>query len=221
MLTVSNIQKSFHNNRQKIHVLKDISFTLGETQTLSIVGPSGSGKSTLLALLASFDSPDSGEIQFQGKNLSSMSTADLISYRSKDIGLIFQQFHLIPHFTALENVSLVLDLIDKENAELIAKNALELVGLGERLFHFPRQLSGGEKQRVAIARAFAKTPKLLFADEPSGNLDQDTGKQIMDLLFKMCQDHKMAMVLITHDSSLSQKCQFKYKLNHGKLVNEN
>ena len=212
ILSLKNISKFFTQGSETIHVLNNINLELESGETLAILGPSGSGKSTLLSLLAGLDSPSSGEIKIAGKNMTQMSEAELTQLRAEKFGIVFQQYHLFNHLTALENVSLPLELRNQSGSEHSAKKVLEQVGLGHRENHYPSQLSGGENQRVAIARAFITQPQLLLADEPSGSLDVKTGDQVMDLLFNLVEDKKTTMVLVTHNESLALRCKKQLRL---------
>lgn len=217
-VVVSNLRKSYGQGESKVEVLKGINLNIEKGERLALIGKSGSGKSTLLSLLAGLDSPDSGDIIVQDKKISSMSERDLTNFRASHMGIVFQQFHLVSTLTALENVLLPLELLKRPDAMTTAKNLLESVGLGHRSHHVPSQLSGGESQRVAIARALAINPAILFADEPSGNLDEETGDKVMDLLFKMVQDTGTTLVLVTHDPDLAKKCSRVVHLEHGSLL---
>jgi putative ABC transport system ATP-binding protein len=217
-VVVSNLRKSYGQGESKVEVLKGINLNIEKGEKLALIGKSGSGKSTLLSLLAGLDSPDSGDIIVQDQKISSMSERDLTNFRASHMGIVFQQFHLVSTLTALENVLLPLELLKRPNAMTTAKNLLESVGLGHRSHHVPSQLSGGESQRVAIARALAINPAILFADEPSGNLDEETGDKVMDLLFKMVQDTGTTLVLVTHDPDLAKKCSRVVHLEHGSLL---
>lgn len=217
-VVVSNLRKSYGQGESKVEVLKGINLDIEKGEKLALIGKSGSGKSTLLSLLAGLDSPDSGDIIVQDQKISSMSERDLTNFRAQHMGIVFQQFHLVSTLTALENVLLPLELLKRPNAMVTAKNLLESVGLSHRSHHVPSQLSGGESQRVAIARALAINPAILFADEPSGNLDEETGDKVMDLLFKMVQDTGTTLVLVTHDPDLAKKCSRVVHLEHGSLV---
>ena len=217
-VVVSNLRKSYGQGESKVEVLKGINLNIEKGEKLALIGKSGSGKSTLLSLLAGLDSPDSGDIIVQDQKISSMSERDLTNFRASHMGIVFQQFHLVSTLTALENVLLPLELLKRPNAMTTAKNLLESVGLGHRCHHVPSQLSGGESQRVAIARALAINPAILFADEPSGNLDEETGDKVMDLLFKMVQDTGTTLVLVTHDPDLAKKCSRVVHLEHGSLL---
>lgn len=200
-----------------VHVLKRIDLTIQEGEAVGIVGPSGSGKSTLLMVLAGLERLDSGEITIAGTELHKLGEDALADFRGKNIGIVFQSFHLIANMTALENVAVPLELANVPNAFEIATRELTAVGLGQRLNHYPGQLSGGEQQRVAIARALAPSPAVLIADEPTGNLDTDTGKQIADLLFSKQAERGMTMILVTHDPSLAARCTRQIKVRSGQI----
>lgn len=197
-------------------ILQQINLQIKQGASVAIVGSSGSGKSTLLGLLAGLDTPSSGAIQLLGHELTTLSEDERASLRQQYVGFVFQSFHLLPHLTALENVLLPLSLSKNANSQW-AKQCLEQVGLGHRLHHTPKQLSGGEQQRVAIARAFACKPKILFADEPTGNLDSQTGQHIIDLLFNLNTQHGTTLVLVTHDLTLAARCQQRLTLVQGQL----
>ncbi|CUX32313.1 MULTISPECIES: ABC transporter ATP-binding protein [Agrobacterium] len=205
------------NAAASVHVLKNIDLSIGEGEAVGIVGPSGSGKSTLLMVLAGLERLDSGEIVIADKQLHKLGEDALADFRGRNIGIVFQSFHLIANMTALENVAVPLELANAPNPFEIAKRELIAVGLGERLNHYPGQLSGGEQQRVAIARALAPSPAVLIADEPTGNLDTDTGKQIADLLFAKQAERGMTMVLVTHDPSLAARCSRQIKVRSGEI----
>ena len=218
MMKVINLRKSYGQGESRVEVLKGIDLEINQGETLALIGKSGSGKSTLLSLLAGLDRPDAGDILLQGQKISSMSEKELTSFRAHHMGIVFQQFHLVSTLTAMENVLLPLELLKREGATEVAKNLLESVGLSHRAHHLPSQLSGGESQRVAIARALAIRPTILFADEPSGNLDEDTGERVMDLLFKMVLETGTTLVLVTHDQDLAKKCSRIIHLEHGSLL---
>lgn len=201
----------------KLTILEDITFQVSESESISVVGQSGSGKTTLLSMLAGLDTPTAGSIELFQHSIEAMSEDNRAGLRNQYIGFVFQAFHLLPGFTALENVMLPLEINNNKKAKDIASSLLERVGLGHRIKHFPTTLSGGEQQRVAIARAFATTPPLLLADEPTGNLDTDTGDKIIDLLFELNREKGTALILVTHDESLSEKCDHCYHLEQGKL----
>ena len=205
------------NAAASVHVLKNIDLSIDEGEAVGIVGPSGSGKSTLLMVLAGLERLDSGEIVIADTQLHNLGEDALAAFRGRNIGIVFQSFHLIANMTALENVAVPLELANTPNPFEIAKRELIAVGLGERLNHYPGQLSGGEQQRVAIARALAPSPAVLIADEPTGNLDTDTGKQIADLLFAKQAERGMTMVLVTHDPSLAARCSRQIKVRSGEI----
>lgn len=205
------------NAAASVHVLKNIDLVINESEAVGIVGPSGSGKSTLLMVLAGLERLDSGEIVIADTELHKLGEDALADFRGKNIGIVFQSFHLIANMTALENVAVPLELANTPNPFEIARRELVAVGLGERLSHYPGQLSGGEQQRVAIARALAPSPAVLIADEPTGNLDTDTGKQIADLLFAKQAERGMTMVLVTHDPSLAARCSRQIKVRSGEI----
>ena len=218
MIEFKSVSKSFTQGAKHVPVLNDVSFKLNENGIVAIVGKSGSGKSTFLSLLSGLDAPNSGEILVDGKPITGLSEKDLTVFRAKNIGIIFQNFHLIDHFTALENVLLPLEILGIDSPMEKAKNVLSLVGLEDRHDHFPAQLSGGERQRVAIARAYVTNPHFILADEPSGNLDPDTGEVVMDLLFKTARELKQTVILVTHDLDLAAKCDECYEIKDHKIV---
>lgn len=215
---VKDIRKSYGQGESKVEVLKGINLEIKQGETLALIGKSGSGKSTLLSLLAGLDRPDHGDIMIQGKSITGMKEKDLTIFRASHMGIVFQQFHLVSTLTALENVLLPLELLKREKAREAAESLLDAVGLSHRSHHLPSQLSGGESQRVAIARALAINPSILFADEPSGNLDEETGEKVMDLLFNMVLKTGTTMVLVTHDPDLAKKCSRVVHLEHGSLL---
>lgn len=214
ILKTENLSKVFLQGDREVHALKDVTFELQENEILAIQGPSGSGKSSLLALVAGLDKPTSGHIKMKEKAIHTLSEAKLCDYRKSSLGIVFQQFHLMPHLTAQENVELSLELSSDMSGDKLSSQAIEAleeVGLKQRADHLPHQLSGGEKQRVAIARALVGKPELILADEPSGNLDAETGQHVMGLLFKRIKKLGLSMILITHDSelaSLADRCLF-------------
>ena len=217
MIRVQNLEKSFPQASQKIQVLKGIHFEASPSQTLSIIGPSGSGKTTLLSLLAGLEQPDQGDIIVHGHHLQKMSEAELVQFRARHIGIIFQQYYLMSHLTALENVMLPLEISRDPNPTKKAKEQLDYVGLSHRFDHLPSQMSGGECQRTAIARASVIRPHILLADEPSGNLDAESGEQSMDLIFSLAQKSQTTLILVTHNPELACRCQIQMKLNKGTL----
>ncbi len=199
-------------------ILDDVGFAVGRGDSVAIVGASGSGKSTLLSLLAGLDTPSSGRVLLEGEVLSALDEDGRARVRGEKVGFVFQSFQLLPSLTALENVMLPLELRGDADAESPARAILEKVGLGERLGHYPRQLSGGEQQRVAVARAFVTRPSLLFADEPTGNLDTRTGQAIIELLFALNADAGTTLLLVTHDEHLAVRCSRLLRLEEGRLV---
>lgn len=217
-LQLQDISKVFWQADTEIKVLKNLSQNIQNSEVVAIVGQSGSGKSTLLSLLAGLDRPTTGKILVGGKEVSSLSEEEMTAFRGRKIGIVFQQFHLLPHLTALENVRLPLEILDEPNQEERAAEMLKQMGLGHRLDHFPHQMSGGECQRVAIARALVVKPEILLADEPSGNLDTATGQQVMDVFFKVVRDHKVTTILVTHSESLAQRCDRQLTLSQGALA---
>lgn len=198
-------------------MLNDIKFRAAQSESIAIVGVSGSGKSTLLALLAGLDVPSSGSVHIHGENLTAVSEDERAALRNKYVGFVFQQFHLLPNFNALENVALPLELRGDRNANQQAALTLAQVGLANRVHHYPKQLSGGEQQRVALARAYCSRPKILFADEPTGNLDGATAQKITDLLFSLNEEYATTLILVTHDTELASRCSRRVQLLDGSL----
>lgn len=217
LVEVRQVSKQFQQGETVIPVLRDLSFGVEAGDTVAIVGQSGSGKSTLLSMLAGLDQPTQGTITVDGQDLSRLNQNELTRFRGRSIGIIFQQFHLMRSLTALENVLLPLDILGLPNAEERAMDALNLMGLGARAKHLPQQLSGGECQRVAIARAFVVEPRILLADEPSGNLDTATGEKVMNLLFDAVAQRGMTLILVTHDMQLASRCKKRLPLVQGQL----
>ena len=201
-----------------LNILQEVTLQVQQGESVAIMGASGAGKSTLLALLAGLDVPTSGQVSIKGIQLAALDEDGRAAVRAQYVGFVFQSFHLVPSLTALENVMLPLELAGKTDVRNTARQALERVGLGLRSQHYPNQLSGGEQQRVAIARAFVNQPALLFADEPTGNLDAATGERIIDLLFEMNAASATTLVLVTHEARLAQRCQRIIKLDMGKVV---
>ena len=199
-------------------ILDDVSFAVGAGETVAVVGASGAGKSTLLALLAGLDEPSGGSVWLEGVELSALDEDGRAALRARHVGFVFQSFHLVPSLTAHENVMLPLELAGRGDARAAARAVLEQVGLGARLGHYPRQLSGGEQQRVAIARAFVTRPSVLFADEPTGNLDAATGTRVMELLFDLNAANGTTLVLVTHDRAIAARCGRVIELDAGRLV---
>ena len=218
ILEVNKLRKEVSSGDNKLIILDDVSFNLLEGQSLAITGPSGSGKSTLLGLLAGLDTATSGEIYLNGEALHELDEEQRALLRKEKVGFVFQSFELLPSLTALENVMLPSELKDEDDPEERAKYFLDRVGLKEREHHYPNQLSGGEQQRVAIARAFACSAKILFADEPTGNLDPKNGEMVSDLLFEVNSETDNALVVVTHDHDLADRCDKKINLKLGKIV---
>lgn len=216
-MQVRNVFKQVHTMGRTLEILRDINLTILPAETVAISGPSGSGKTTLLSLMTGLDVPTSGEIFFGDQNISAMDEDGRARVRAQAVGIVFQTFQLLPTLTALENVMLPLELARKKNAAHIAMEWLANVGLQDRADHLPSQLSGGEQQRVAIARAFAIEPQILFADEPTGNLDSATGERIIELLLKLNQEHGTTLVVVTHDVQLAERCQRTVFLHAGQL----
>ncbi|NNE29408.1 MAG: ABC transporter ATP-binding protein [Saprospiraceae bacterium] len=218
MLKVNNLSKSFDTATGPLEVLSGINFDIEAGKSFAIVGPSGSGKTTLLGLCAGLDSPSTGEVSLDGISLNGLSEDERALVRGKNVGFVFQNFQLIPSLTALENVMVPLELQGIRNAQPQARELLAKVGLQDREDHYPTQLSGGEQQRVCIARAFSNSPKILFADEPTGNLDEKTGAKVEELLFELNREQKTTLVLVTHDLKLAEKAEHKLVLEGGKIV---
>lgn len=220
MLNVDNISKVYRSGDRELEVLHNIHFEVPDGQVCSIVGPSGSGKTTLLGLCAGLDTPTTGEISIAGRSLKGKSEDELAAIRNELVGFVFQSFQLIPTLTALENVMVPMELRGQGNVQKQARELLERVGLGDRTHHYPTQLSGGEQQRVAIARAFMNKPVLLFADEPTGNLDTDTSESIESLLFDLNRDAGTTLVLVTHDLELAAKTHRIIRLRNGHVASD-
>jgi len=218
ILEARDVSKSVEGPEGRLTILDQVSLTVPEAESFAIVGASGSGKTTLLGLLAGLDVPDGGTIRLAGNALETMDEEARAALRQRLTGFVFQSFHLLPALNALENVMLPLELAGVRAARERARAALEAVGLGARQRHFPAQLSGGEQQRVAIARAFVHAPRLLFADEPTGNLDQATGARITELLFALNAEHRTTLVLVTHDARLAARCAHQLRLDEGRVV---
>jgi putative ABC transport system ATP-binding protein len=218
LLRADSLTKKVTSPEGELTILENVSFEIERGATAAIVGPSGAGKSTLLALLAGLDEPTSGEVWLNGTALGSLTEDGRAELRNREVGFVFQSFHLMPSLTALENVLLPLELYGARDAEETARDALVRVGLEHRLGHYPKQLSGGEKQRVAIARAFVGQPSLLFADEPTGNLDNKTGEKILSLLFDLNAAAETTLILVTHDLVAAARCDTLIELAAGKLV---
>ena len=220
VLAARNVSKQVSSPEGGLTILSNVSFTIGKGDSVAVVGASGAGKSTLLALLAGLDLPTEGEIWLNGANLTNLDEDGRAAVRAASVGFVFQSFHLVPSLNALENVMLPLELAGKDSPRQKAMEILQQVGLAERWSHYPAQLSGGEKQRVAIARAFATEPAVLFADEPTGNLDSRTGEHVIDLMFELNRDSSTTLILVTHDKSLAARCDRIIGLDGGLLVSD-
>ena len=218
LLQFSDVHLQYQNGQNLTEVIKGISFTIYQNERLAIVGKSGSGKTSLLMLMAGLEKPTSGSIKFQEEELTSYTEDLLTEFRKKNIGIVFQSFYLIPSYTALENVALSLEINFQKNALIKAEEILTDLGLKDRLHHFPSQLSGGEQQRVAIARAIINKPKLILADEPTGNLDEENSQVIADLLFNVSQKYQKSLCLVTHDLELAKKCDRLMKIDNGTII---
>ena len=220
VLVIENVSKVVTSPEGPLTILSNINFIVTQGESVAIVGASGAGKSTLLGLMAGLDVASSGNIFLNDQELTEMDEDDRAEVRAKNVGFVFQSFHLIPSLNALENVMLPLELNNKKSAKKHAQQILNELGLQARVQHYPHQLSGGEKQRVAIARAFAAEPSILFADEPTGNLDTKTGENIMNTMFELNRDIQTTLILVTHDSQLASKCNRKIVLDAGSLIDD-
>jgi putative ABC transport system ATP-binding protein len=220
VLKLDNVNLTLGDGASEVKVLDGVSFSVERGSSLGIVGPSGSGKTSLLMVLSGLERADAGSIEIAGTQVTTLSEDALASFRGRSIGIVFQSFHLIPNMTALENVAVPLELAGHARAFERAREELVKVGLGERLSHFPGQLSGGEQQRVAIARALAPEPQMLVADEPTGNLDLATGGHVADLLFAACRDRGMTMLLVTHDPQLAARCDRQIRMRAGQVIDD-
>jgi putative ABC transport system ATP-binding protein len=216
-IALAGVNLSLGQGAARVHILKDIDLHIGSGETIGLVGPSGSGKSTLLMVMAGLERADRGSVTIAGEDLSALDEDALARFRGRHIGIVFQSFHLIPTMTAMENVAVPLELSGIADAHARARDELAAVGLSERLNHYPAELSGGEQQRVALARALVPNPKILVADEPTGNLDEDTGKQVIDLLFAGHEKRGTTLVLVTHDSALAARCARVVRLRSGRI----
>lgn len=220
IIKVTNLSKTYPSGDKSLTVLSDINFEIEAGSTCAIIGPSGSGKTTLLGLCAGLDEAGTGSISVDGKPLEKLSEDERAAVRNTSVGFIFQSFNLLPTLTALENVMVPLELLGKKNVKPIAIDLLQKVGLGDRMHHYASQLSGGEQQRVSIARAFANQPKILFADEPTGNLDEETGDTIESLIFNLNKELGTTLILVTHDHELANKTERILQLKGGKLISD-
>ena len=217
MIEIRDLHLSLVGGAGPVNILRGVNLSVQSGETISIVGPSGAGKTTLLMALSGLERPSTGQVKIADMDLTAISEDDLARFRRRHVGIVFQSFHLVPTMTALENVSLPLEFAAAAHPADRAKAALEKTGLGDRLHHFPGELSGGEQQRVALARAFVANPSLLLADEPTGNLDRDTGIMVMDLLFSLQQEHGTTLVLVTHDESLASRCHRSIQMLDGQI----
>ncbi|MGR9037342.1 MAG: ABC transporter ATP-binding protein [Gammaproteobacteria bacterium] len=218
IISVENLTKTVTTSEGVLHILSSIDLIIKSGESIAIVGESGSGKSTLISLLAGLDTPSSGAISLKGNELTTLDEDGRAGLRNELVGFVFQSFQLLPGLTALENVMLPLELRGNKKAKKLAASLLDRVGLSHRLMHTPRQLSGGEQQRVALARAFVTNPEILFADEPTGNLDSKTGATIIDLLFELNHENNTTLILVTHDPALASRCLRTIKLDSGRIV---
>lgn len=216
-IKISNLKKSYLEPERELTILSDVNLEINTGEVVALLGKSGSGKTTMLSMLSGLEKPTTGEIIIDGEDITKLSEQALCLWRAKSLGIVFQQFHLVPHLTALENVMLPLEIMEsKVSIFEEAKKWLTFVGLDERIGHYTNKLSGGEQQRVAIARALAKSPQLILADEPTGNLDNETGQIIIKLLFEMVRKNNLTMVLVTHDEDLAKLCDRTIRLVGGK-----
>ena len=218
LLQFSDVHLQYQNGQNLTEVIKGINFSINQNERLAIVGKSGSGKTSLLMLMAGLEKPTLGSIKFQNQELTTYSEDQLTDFRKKNIGIVFQSFYLIPSYTALENVALSLEINFQKNALVQAEEILTDLGLKDRLYHFPNQLSGGEQQRVAIARAIINKPELILADEPTGNLDEENSQVIADLLFNVSKKYQKSLCLVTHDLELANKCDRLMKIDNGTII---
>ena len=218
LLQFSDVHLQYQNGQNLTEVIKGINFSINQNERLAIVGKSGSGKTSLLMLMAGLEKPTLGSIKFQNQELTTYSEDQLTDFRKKNIGIVFQSFYLIPSYTALENVALSLEINFQKNSLVQAEEILTDLGLKDRLYHFPNQLSGGEQQRVAIARAIINKPELILADEPTGNLDEENSQVIADLLFNVSHKYQKSLCLVTHDLELANKCDRLMKIDNGTII---
>jgi len=217
VIALKDVSLTLGQGASKVDVLKNVTLEVMRQETTGIVGPSGSGKSTLLMVIAGLERVDSGTVTVAGELLTGKSEDQVAAFRGRAIGIVFQSFHLIPNMTALENVAVPLELAGRADAFRAAEHELAAVGLGDRLSHYPGELSGGEQQRVAIARALAPEPSILIADEPTGNLDQATGRQVADLIFRTAEERGTTLVLVTHDPALALRCRRQVRMRSGRI----
>ncbi len=217
-ITLGGVNLSLGRGAARVHILRDIALNIGHGEALGLLGPSGSGKSTLLMVMTGLERPDSGSVMVAGAELGRLSEDELARFRGRNIGIVFQAFHLIPTMTALENVAVPLELAGTPDAFARASQELSAVGLAQRIHHYPAELSGGEQQRVALARALAPSPAILVADEPTGNLDESTGRDIIELLFRGHRERGTTLVLVTHDIALAARCDRVLHMHSGQLA---
>ncbi|WP_369994536.1 ABC transporter ATP-binding protein [Winogradskyella sp.] len=218
ILKINGLEKTYTSGNKQLTVLQNISFDVEKGQTFSIVGPSGSGKTTLLGLCAGLDTPNAGNVELCGYDLNTLSEDERAQLRNREVGFIFQNFQLLPTLTALENVSVPLELQGAKHAAKRGMELLDQVGLADRFHHYPSQLSGGEQQRVALARAFSNSPSILFADEPTGNLDEETGEKVIKLLFDLNKASNTTLVIVSHDLDLAHRTQQILRLKGGQII---
>jgi putative ABC transport system ATP-binding protein len=216
-IALAGVNLSLGRGAARVHILKDVALHIGRGEAIGLVGPSGSGKSTLLMVMAGLERPDAGKVVVAGHDLGALDEDDLARFRGRHVGIVFQSFHLIPTMTALENVAVPLELAGAPDAFARATHELDAVGLSDRLDHYPAELSGGEQQRVALARALAPAPAILVADEPTGNLDETTGRQIVELLFAGHEQRGTTLVLVTHDAGLAARCDRVVRMRSGRI----
>lgn len=216
-IALKNVHLTLGEGAGRVHILKGIDLEIDQSTSVGLVGPSGSGKSTLLMVMAGLERADEGSVLVAGSELGGLSEDQLARFRGRNVGIIFQSFHLVPNMTALENVAVPLELAGDSDAFGKSKAELEAVGLGHRLHHYPAQMSGGEQQRVAVARALVVEPQILIADEPTGNLDESTGTQIVDLMFEAQRKRNTTLVLVTHDQALAEKCDRVIRVRSGEI----
>jgi putative ABC transport system ATP-binding protein len=219
-IALAGVNLSLGRGAARVHILKDVDLHIGNGEAVGLVGPSGSGKSTLLMVMAGLERPDTGSVLVAGEDLGRLNEDGLALFRGRNVGIVFQSFHLIPTMTALENIAVPLELAGDADAYDRAEHELGLVGLSDRMTHYPAELSGGEQQRVALARALAPNPRILVADEPTGNLDESTGRQIIDLLFAQHAERGTTLVLVTHDAMLAGRCERVLRLRSGRIEGE-
>jgi putative ABC transport system ATP-binding protein len=216
-VVLRGVDLSLGRGAARVHILRSIDLNIGQGEAVALLGPSGSGKSTLLMVITGLERPDRGDVVVAGKSLSQLGEDDLARFRGRTIGIVFQSFHLIPTMTALENVAVPLELAGDPDAFSRAHSELAAVGLADRIHHYPAELSGGEQQRVALARALAPNPAMLVADEPTGNLDEATGREIVELLFRGHRERGMTLLLVTHDTTLAARCSRVLHMHSGRL----